>query len=185
MFTNAPGGALVEIGRGDSLPGSFQDFSVPWISGPNVAFMAGELITTGRITRSLMVYDSTTGLMASLSVADLSCPTCKPSMDNPSIAGSAVTSRRGTTGLTSLVIVDSTGGIDEVVKLFTTPVPGLAGLPFGNFSQFPALDNNGDDIAFWGVQSGRTQGVYKRLVLSHVWNQRDRGGAVWFGRHGC
>ena len=24
-----------------------------------------------------------------------------------------------------------------------------------------------------------------RLVLSHVWNQRDRGGAVWFGRHGC
>ena len=23
------------------------------------------------------------------------------------------------------------------------------------------------------------------LVLSHVWNQRDRGGAVWFGRHGC
>ncbi len=22
------------------------------------------------------------------------------------------------------------------------------------------------------------------LVLSHVWNQRDRGGAVWFGRHG-
>ena len=25
----------------------------------------------------------------------------------------------------------------------------------------------------------------KALVLSHVWNQRDRGGAVWFGRHGC
>ena len=23
------------------------------------------------------------------------------------------------------------------------------------------------------------------LALSHVWNQRDRGGAVWFGRHGC
>ena len=23
------------------------------------------------------------------------------------------------------------------------------------------------------------------LVLSHVWNQRDRGGAVWFGRPGC
>ena len=23
------------------------------------------------------------------------------------------------------------------------------------------------------------------LVLSHVWNQRDRDGAVWFGRHGC
>ena len=23
-----------------------------------------------------------------------------------------------------------------------------------------------------------------RLVLSHVWNQRDRGGAVWFGRQG-
>ncbi len=22
------------------------------------------------------------------------------------------------------------------------------------------------------------------LVLSHVWNQRDRDGAVWFGRHG-
>ena len=25
----------------------------------------------------------------------------------------------------------------------------------------------------------------RELVLSHVWNQRDRGGAVWFGRHGC
>ena len=23
------------------------------------------------------------------------------------------------------------------------------------------------------------------LVLSHVWNRRDRGGEVWFGRHGC
>ena len=27
--------------------------------------------------------------------------------------------------------------------------------------------------------------VTEILVLSHVWNQRDRGGAVWFGRHGC
>ena len=27
--------------------------------------------------------------------------------------------------------------------------------------------------------------VVTGLVLSHVWNQRDRGGAVWFGRHGC
>ena len=26
---------------------------------------------------------------------------------------------------------------------------------------------------------------YDPLVVSHVWNQRDRGGAVWFGRHGC
>ena len=31
---------------------------------------------------------------------------------------------------------------------------------------------------------GSTDADHK-LVLSHVWNQRDRGGAVWFGRHGC
>ena len=38
-------------------------------------------------------------------------------------------------------------------------------------------------------QTGRHASVLQtpqsQLVLSHVWNQRDRGGAVWFGRHGC
>ena len=29
------------------------------------------------------------------------------------------------------------------------------------------------------------QQMIRDLALSHVWNQRDRGGAVWFGRHGC
>ena len=42
--------------------------------------------------------------------------------------------------------------------------------------------------------AGQSRGAVRRaaaiadaclLVLSHVWNQRDRGGAVWFGRHGC
>ena len=33
--------------------------------------------------------------------------------------------------------------------------------------------------------SGVGAATRSNLVLSHVWNQRDRGGAVWFGRHGC
>ena len=164
MFTNAPGGALVEIGRADHVVGSFDALSVPWISGPNVAFIAFAITAPGRGGRSLMVYDSTTGLMAPLSVADLlSCPTCTPAMDNPSIAGNAVTSRRVTTGLTSLVIVDGAGGIDELVSINVTPIPGLPGQVFGNFSQVPSLDNNGDDIAFWGTAGGRVYGVYKRI----------------------
>ena len=36
------------------------------------------------------------------------------------------------------------------------------------------------------LQESRTgRNIRHHLVLSHVWNQRDRGGAVWFGRHGC
>ena len=108
-----------------------------------------------------MVFDRTNKSLSPVSVTD-GCPTCTPAMDNPSIAGNAVTSRRGTTGLTSLVIVDSKGGIDEVVIINNTPIPGQPGQVFGNFSQFPALDNNGDDITFWGSGAG-TQGVYRRL----------------------
>ena len=39
-------------------------------------------------------------------------------------------------------------------------------------------------IGVW-AHGANTTDVPKALVLSHVWNQRDRGGAVWFGRHGC
>ena len=35
------------------------------------------------------------------------------------------------------------------------------------------------------ITTGVTSYLFHALVLSHVWNQRDRGGAVWFGRHGC
>ena len=45
-----------------------------------------------------------------------------------------------------------------------------------------ALDRNLDLILVYDDRSGLAAAA---LVLSHVWNQRDRGGAVWFGRHGC
>ena len=162
LFTNA-GGSLVEIGRADSLVGSFLGVGEPWISGPNVAFIAVEIGPSGRPERNLAVFDSTNNSLTRLSVADPSCPTCTSSMDNPSIAGNAGTSRRVTTGLTSLVIVDGAGGIDELVILNSTPMPDLPGQVFGNFSQVPSLDNNGDDIAFWGTAGGRVYGVYKRI----------------------
>ena len=41
------------------------------------------------------------------------------------------------------------------------------------------------NLSIVAPQPGQTATALSPLVLSHVWNQRDRGGAVWFGRHGC
>ena len=158
MFTNA-GDSLIEIARADGEVGSFDfSFSLPWISGPNVAFVASELTTPSRAVRRIFVFDSTNNSLGFFSVADARCPTCIPTADNPSMAGNAVTSRRVTTGLTSLVIADSTGGIDELVIINSTLIPGQPGRVFVNISQFPVLDSDGADIAFWGTGGGRFEG---------------------------
>ena len=55
-------------------------------------------------------------------------------------------------------------------------------LAFREFDDALSLTEIAEDY----LQESRTgRNILHHLVLSHVWNQRDRGGAVWFGRHGC
>ena len=84
----------------------------------------------------------------------------------------------------------SAGGL-----MFEVPAEGMdwreRNLGFAFFRPKDASDRPLDTGTGWRPErsiGGRIAGIpdgVDALVLSHVRNQRDRGGAVWFGRHGC
>ena len=73
------------------------------------------------------------------------------------------------------------GGTGPVRLRHPLPAPGVA---TGNREPRPGAGHSADRIH--DILCNPLGGAFgSKCGLSHVWNQRDRGGAVWFGRHGC
>ena len=67
---------------------------------------------------------------------------------------------------------------------FLTGAVLLLGMAILSMIVINRMDQRVDDLNHLHDELDRARQM-EHLVLSHVWNQRDRGGAVWFGRHGC
>ena len=70
-------------------------------------------------------------------------------------------------------------------SLVIRPGDGCTGRAFQERRPVWTTDARSDPSWKFAEESTDNEARNAVLVLSHVWNQRDRGGAVWFGRHGC